>query len=76
MAFSVAKPRGGVLTNDELHHFDPKRRIKVGLKDLKLEIVDLLFADGDAYSKELESTREVAKRKADARKAAGGGIDR
>ena len=60
------------LTNDEFRHFDPKKRIKVDLKDLKFKIMDQLFEVGDAYTKELEAARSSEKRKAEARKRAGG----
>ena len=53
------------LTNDEFHHFDPKKRIKVELKDLNFEIMDRLFAVGDSYIKELGSARAAETRKAE-----------
>ena len=60
------------LTNDELRHVDPRKRIKVDLKDLEFKIMDQLFEVGDAYVKELEAARSSEKRKAEARKRAGG----
>jgi hypothetical protein len=64
------------LTNDEFHHFDPRKRIKVELKDLKFEIMNKLFAVGEDYMRELETTRAAEKRKAEARRVAGGGADK
>ena len=59
------------LTNDEFRHFDPKKRIRVELKDLKFRIMEQLFAVGDDYIKALESTRNSEKRKAERVKEGG-----
>ena len=60
------------LTNDEFRHFDPKKRIKVELADLKFQIMDRLFEVGDSYIKDLEAARASEKRKADKKS---GGVD-
>ena len=57
------------LTNDEFRHFDPKKRIRVELKDLKFRVMDSLFAVGDSYISELEAARASEKRKAELRRS-------
>ena len=59
------------LTNDEFRHFDPKKRIKVELADLKFRIMDSLFAVGDKYMSDLEEARASEKRKRMEKKARG-----
>ena len=52
------------LTNDEFHHFNPKRRIPVDLGNLGLELLDSLFESGDEYVAELEKVRSAMKLRA------------
>ena len=59
------------LTNDEFRHFDPKKRIRVEMADLKFRIMNSLFSVGDAYMAELEEARASEKRKLAERKARG-----
>lgn len=59
------------LTNDEFRHFDPRKRIKVELSELKFRIMDSLFAVGDSYMAELEQARAAEKRKVASRRSSG-----
>ena len=52
------------LTNDEFHHFSPKRRIPVDLGKLGFELMDSLFESGDEYVAELEKVRTAMKLRA------------
>jgi hypothetical protein len=52
------------LTNDELHHFNPKKRIPVDLGNLGFELMDGLFESGDEYVAELEKVRSAMKLRA------------
>ena len=49
------------LTNWDFRHFDPKHFIDVNLDELKLNIMNELFAAGDAYLNELEDLRATGK---------------
>ena len=45
------------MTNSDFRHFDPAKRITVDLNDLKFNVLNHLFDNGDAYLKELESLK-------------------
>ena len=60
------------LTNWDLRHFDPKRRIVVELESLKFNIMNDLFSAGDTYLKELEELRAKCKAAAAASSDPGG----
>ena len=49
------------LSNFELRHFDPARRIEVNLKDLKFAVLDNLFREGESYIAELEKVKAQKK---------------
>ena len=51
------------LTNGEFHHFDSSLRIPVDLGELKFNIMNSLFEEGEAYVEELGSLRKVAAEK-------------
>ena len=59
------------MTNDDLRHFDPKKkRIPVCLEKLELKVMNELFAVGNDYLSRLEEARASEKRKRE-KKAAG-----
>ena len=62
------------LTNFELRHFDPKKRIHIELADLGLDLMHSLFEEGDAYSAELERIRLEEKSKVEAKRALSGSL--
>ena len=45
------------LTNSDFRHFDPAKQIVVDLSDIKFNVLNHLFDNGDAYLKELESLK-------------------
>ena len=51
------------LTNDEFRHFDLSKRIPVDLETVGFAVMDKLFAEGDAYIKELDVARAALKKK-------------
>ena len=60
------------LTNFELRHFDPKKRIQVDIANLGLELMHSLFKVGDDYLADLERARAAEKLKVVAKRASGG----
>ena len=60
------------LTNFEIRHFDPKRRIQVDLDKLGLDLMHELFKVGDDYLSDLEKLRELGRAKGAEAKAKGG----
>ena len=60
------------LTNMELRHFDPKKRIQVDIANLGLDLMHSLFDVGDSYLAELEKIRAAEKLKVEAKKSGGG----
>ena len=61
------------LTNMELRHFDPKKRIEVDIAKLGLDLMHDMFKVGDDdYLAELEKTRAAEKLKVEAKRAGGG----
>ena len=62
------------LTNFELRHFDPKKRIHIEFANLGLDLMHALFEEGDAYTAELEKVRLAEKSKVDAKRALGGSL--
>ena len=48
------------LTNDEVRHFDPAKRIHVELKDLNFKLMESLFEVGDDYEAERARARAKA----------------
>ena len=59
------------LTNMELRHFDPKKRIEVDINKLGFDLMESLFKVGDTYLAELENVRKAEQLKLDARRARG-----
>ena len=59
------------LTNMELRHFDPKKRIDVDINKLGFDLMESLFKVGDTYLEELEKVRTAEKLKLAAKRAAG-----
>ena len=45
------------LTNSDFRHFDSSKRIPVNLSELKFNVLNHLFDNGDTYLKELESLK-------------------
>ena len=45
------------LTNSDFRHFDPAKSIAVDLSDLKFNVLNHLFDNGDASLKELQSLK-------------------
>ena len=60
------------LTNMELRHFDPKKRIQVDIANLGLDLMHALFEVGDEYLADLEKIRAAEKLKVDAKRQSGG----
>ena len=60
------------LSNFELRHFDPKKRIHVDIANLGLELMHDLFKVGDEYLADLEKVRATEKLKIDAKRAKSG----
>ena len=59
------------LTNMDVRHFDPAKRIVVELKDLGFQVMPLLFEFGETYLAEREAAKSKAKLQKDP--ARGGG---
>ena len=59
------------LTNMELRHFDPKKRIDVDINKLGFDLMESLFKVGDTYLEELEEVRTAEKLKLAAKRAGG-----
>ena len=60
------------LTNFELRHFDPKKRIQVDINELGLDLMHSLFEVGDSYMADLEKLKAEDKLKVEAKRAKGG----
>ena len=45
------------LTNGDYHHFAPSLRVPVELEALDFRVMNSLFAEGEAYERELEDVR-------------------
>ena len=59
------------LTNMELRHFDPRKRIEVDINKLGFDLMEALFKVGDTYLAELERVRTAEKLKLAAKRAGG-----